>query len=73
MNHVSLLINIQTAIWEQSWKAGNCENVTQGKAMLKTIQKVDLKTFALPYRGQNPGAVKLTRQDLDSVHRGIYA
>lgn len=41
--------------------------------MLKAMQKVDLKTFALPYRGQNPSAVKLTRRDLVSVHRGAYA
>lgn len=28
--------------------------------------------FALPYRGQNPGAVKLTRQDLDSLSTEGY-
>lgn len=35
--------------------------------MLKIMKKRDLKTFALPYRGQNPGAVKLTRKDLVSL------
>lgn len=40
--------------------------------MLKTVQKLNLKTFALPYKGQSPGAVKLIGRDLDSLSTEGY-